>query len=125
MYMLCTYLQFFGSKDINIVVENQTREWDFSRNCLRCAHPMQAERPLAINNNHSSPKEFALHEPTFGSLHKNSGQCLAVAILDGSINLILTCAVLQIKDKQPEILVLLAYHALHITVHRHITIVIK
>ena len=32
------------------------------------------------------------------------------------------CDILQIRDKQLEILVLLKYHVLHITVHRHTTI---
>ena len=55
---------------------------------------------------------------------KNRDQCLTVAIIDGSTNLIHACAILQIQDKQQlDILVLLAYHLLHIGMHSHTTIV--
>ena len=47
-----------------------------------------------------------------------------MATLDGSTNLIHTCAVLEILDKQQlEIPVLLTYDVFYITVHRHTTIV--
>ena len=82
------------------------------------------DRPLAIINSHSPPIEGALYEPTVVLLHKNRGQFLAVAIIDGSTNSIHTFAVLQIQDKQQlEILVLLAYHVIHNSVYRHTTIV--